>query len=101
MEKLDFNKFVERNKLFYIQYGRGAVIVAYDKTNKLVSDLVCKSHNIDDVEHFIPVNEIEFLDGEVRLELIYREFSEGIYSEEEIIVTKYIPASQVSFESYL
>lgn len=101
MNKMDFSQYINDGLLYAIKYGRGAVIVAYDQNNPSISKLVHSIHGTDGSSGLTPVSKLEFSDDFTKVEVVYEDYCTETNSHKNIFVTKLMPNSQVSFESYL
>jgi hypothetical protein len=97
---VDFSQYINDGLLFTIKHWREAVIVAYDQTNSSISDLVYSIHGTDGSTGLTPVSTLEFVDDVTKLEVAYEDYFEETGGIKNIFVTKLMPNSQVSFESY-
>lgn len=104
MENLDYEKLIKERKLYYIKYGRGAVIgVSCESLEDKISDVLSvirdeNGHN----QSPVLINSIDFIDEYVIFDIIITS-DVGLFmgiSGTEYKVTKKIPLSQISFEQY-
>ena len=104
MDNLDFEKLIKERKLYYIKYGRGAVIGVscesleedYPEVSSVIRDE--NGHN----QSPVLINSIEFIDEYVTFDIIIAA-NEGMYFDgrgTKYKVTKKIPLSQITFEKY-
>lgn len=100
-DKLDFNELIKENKLYYIKYGRGAVIgVSCESLQEGIGvayNIIRDSHQQDPKL----IKYIKLIDDYVMFDIIVREeVYWGSCGGGEFKVTKKIPLSQITVESY-
>lgn len=101
MKNLDYKKLIEENKVYYIKYGRGAVIGVACESLKDSFETVYGAIKESHIQDPTLIRSIEFIDDFVIFDIIVRKES-GFYREceYEYKITKQIPLSQITFENY-
>jgi hypothetical protein len=105
MKNLDYKKLIEENKVYYIKYGRGAVIGVANESLKdgsgPVHEVITALNSCTQEPALI--KSIEFIDDYVIFDIIITiSTSRGfmVADECEYKATKKIPLSQITFESF-
>ena len=96
MENLDYEQLIKERKLYYVKYGRGAILgvswESLDEGNPDVINVLIGDHGED---HPVLIDSIYFLDDEVTFQFVTSVSTNSSYK-----VTKKIPLSQITFEQY-
>ena len=102
MENLDYEKLINEGKVYYIKYGRGAIIgISCESLKEDLSEtssVIREAHNQDPVL----INAIDFEEGCVVFDILIT-VNLGLHfsgTAKKYKVTKKIPLSQITFEKY-
>ena len=105
MENLDYEKLINEGKVYYIKYGRGAIIGISCESLKEdfseISSVIREAHGHN--QEPILINAICFEEECVVFDILITKENFGYHSymnEKKYRVTKKIPLSQITFEKY-
>jgi hypothetical protein len=107
MEHLDYTKLIKERKVYYIKYGRGAVIgVACESLEEEdnmpdIYSVIRREHG--NQQNPILITSIDFSGDHVIFDIIVAPEEDDVdtgNAEPEYRVTKKIPLSQITFENY-